>query len=111
MEDVPMEPDHELEYITCPLCGMNRKLYKTGGYARKREARHLLQSPLGSKAPGQVRFDTMNLETALLLQVREAGSLAVLGWQTLAEIVASREHDDIIDQLRQQIKKISQIID
>jgi hypothetical protein len=52
----------------------------------------------------------MELETALLLQTRQAGNLAVLGGQTLAEIVAEGNHDDIIEQLRNQIKKISQII-
>ena len=110
MAELPLEPDHELLYITCALCGMSRKLYKTGRYAKKRERSHLLQSPLGSKEPGQVRFDRMELETALLLQTREAGSLAVLGGQTLAQIVAEGHHDDLIDQLRQQIKRISQII-
>ena len=37
MAELPLEPDHELLYITCALCGMSRKLYKTGRYAKKRE--------------------------------------------------------------------------
>ena len=104
----PLEQDQELEYITCPLCGMNRKLNKSGGWAARRPLAS--RKPLGSKEPGKVRFDSMNLEKALILQVRAAGSFQVLDGWTLADIVANHENDDLIDQMRNQIHKISAII-
>jgi len=108
---IPVKPQKQLKYITCPCCGMNRKLDKSGAYAARREKSTLLRQPLGSKEAGRVRFDTMELETALILQVRDATqALHVVGGLTLAELTQDEEYDDLLDQLRGQIAEIMAII-
>lgn len=109
MAKIPVEPQTKLEYITCPLCGMNRKLDKTGNYARKHEAR--LWRPLGSKSPGRVRFDAMDLEHALILQVRDATeALRVVEGKTLAELAEDEGYAGLLAQMKAQIQKIQAIL-
>lgn len=109
---LPVEPQTKLEYITCPLCGMNRKLEKTGNYAKRRDDRGvLLRRPLGSKEPSQVRFDGMDLEHALILQVRDATqALRVVEGMTLAELAHDPRYADLVAQLQNQIEIIRRIL-
>ena len=109
---LPVEPETKLEYITCPCCGMSRKLWKSGKYAKRRDDRGvLLRRPLGSKQPGRVRFDAMDLENALILQVRDATqALRVIEGKTLSELSKDANYADLVAQLQAQIEIIRRIL-
>jgi hypothetical protein len=86
-----------VEYVTCPLCGLNRVLDK--------------------HAKGRVRWDTVDPETALILQVRCGG-----GWgsgfyldeersMTFEKMVRVPEHRAMVVAIRDQAARITRAAD
>lgn len=108
----------EVIYITCPLCGMNRVLEKTGASAI---ARGLTITDI----KGRIRFDHMELSDASIVQVRESregpeprrrlrrgGGTGFVFKEglTLKEMRDSREYDDLVEQILSQIASIQAIL-
>jgi len=98
----------ELIYITCPLCGMNRVLEKTGSSAI---ARGLTITDI----KGRIRFDHMELSNASIVQVRESqpgpepkrrmrrgGGTGFVFKEglTLEEMKANPKYSDLIEQMK-----------
>lgn len=113
--ELPIEP-RKLIYIVCPMCGLNRILEKTGAMAKRISARGgKLRKPLGSKEPGRIRFDTVNLESAIILQIRDprggrGGGLKVVDGLRLEELKDKEEYSDLLEQLRAQCESILEVL-
>jgi len=115
---IPVEPRREIEYITCPLCGMSRILEKTG-----RAAERLASRPRKPKAPrkvlpqskGRIRFDAVDLGGALILQIRDPSGgrrdgVKVLRGKTLAELRDDPNYFDLVSQIRSQAENILNLL-
>lgn len=85
-----------VRYVVCPLCGLNRVLDKN--------------------TKGRIRWDTVNPETALILQTRCGGGrnsgfyLDDTNSLTIEEMITSPEYDEIIDAIQQQAERILRTI-
>jgi len=81
-----------VRFVVCPLCGLNRVLDKRG--------------------KGRVRWDAVDLDTALILQVRCGGGrgsgfyLDESRSLTLGEMSESPEYDAIVEEIRRQAQSI-----
>lgn len=111
MNDLPCEPESEIGFVSCPLCGMNRILEKTGATAKKRAAQGKHVRKLLDRPKGRIKFDHMNLDNAQIFQCRApADAFFVVEGKTLAEMTKDERFDDLISQMRQQTREILQII-
>jgi len=111
--ELEIEPTTEVKYITCPICGMSRVLYKSGSTAERSSKK--LRKPLGSKPGGRIRFDHMHLDKALLLQARDMaggrGSGMQLAWgKTLKELKDDADYADLVSQIKIQCRRILAIL-
>jgi len=104
----------EIVYIVCPMCGMNRVLEKKASSA-------LARSMDVSGVKGRIRFDHIDLENGIIVQVRERvegkeqvkrlGRGGGLGFplkrgMTLEQMRAKPEYSDLIEQIRESAQKI-----
>lgn len=111
MTELPCEPESELGFISCPLCGMNRILEKTGATAKKRLAKGKHIRKLLDRPKGRIKFDHMNLENAQIFQCRApADAFFVVEGKTLAEMARDDRFNDLIQQMRAQTHQIITII-
>ena len=109
----------EVIYITCPLCGMNRVLEKTGASA-------IAKGYTITDIKGRIRFDHMDLAKASIVQVREraegaepkrrmrrgGGSGFVFkSGLTLEQVKDNPDYQDLIEQLKLTANKILKILD
>jgi len=86
-----------MESFVCPLCALNR--------------------PVTIKSGERVKFDKVDLEEAIILQVRYAGGLSS-GFpvsheesMTLEQIIESNEYNDIIEQIKEKCEEILEKIE
>ena len=104
----------EIIYIVCPLCGMNRVLEKKASSALAR----------GKEIPaikGRIRFDQVDLENGIIVQVREravgkeetkrrrrggGSGFTVKGGVTLEEMKSRPEYADLLNQIMESAQKI-----
>lgn len=104
----------EVVYIVCPMCGMNRVLEKKASSA-------LARSMDVSEVKGRIRFDHVDLENGIIVQVRERvegkeqvsrrGRGGGMGFplkrgMTLEQMIAQPKYRDLIDQIRESAQKI-----
>lgn len=105
--DLPCEPESEIAFISCPLCGMNRILEKTGATAKKKLAQGKKLKKVLNQPKGRIRFDGMNLATAQIMQCRvPADKFYVIEGRTLAEIATDPRFSDLVEQMKSQISLI-----
>lgn len=111
VSDLPCEPESEIGFVSCPLCGMNRILEKTGATAKKRAAQGKHIRKLLDRPKGRIKFNHMDLDKAQIFQCRvPADAFFVVEGKTLAEMTKDERFDDLISQMREQIREIFQII-
>ncbi len=96
-------------WVVCPLCGLNRKLHKTGGYAER------YKKPL-TKKKGETRFDRLSPESAPFIDIRETGGgrgtgFPRIGQLTLEEVKDNPLYSDLVKQIVEQSKKVLEILD
>lgn len=104
----------EVVYIVCPMCGMNRVLEKKASTA-------LARSKDVSEVKGRIRFDHVDLENGIIVQVRERmggkepvkrrGRGGGTGFplkrgMTLEQMKARPEYSDLVDQIRESAQNI-----
>lgn len=105
----------EIIYIVCPMCGMNRVLEKKGTSA-------LARGVTVSEVKGRIRFDHVDLENGIIVQIREraegkeptkrlqrgggTGFILKRG-MTLEQMRARPEYRDLIDQIRNSAQGIA----
>jgi len=108
----------EIIYIVCPLCGMNRVLEKTGSSA-------IARGITIREVKGRIRFDHMDLDTALVVQVRErkagpeerkrmrrggGSGFTLKGGLTLREMGRKRDYQDLVEQIKSTARSIIDIL-
>lgn len=108
----------EVIYITCPLCGMNRVLEKTGASAIARGV-----TIKGTK--GRIRFDHIDLANAPIVQIRERATgkepkkrmrrgggsgFTFKAGISLADIKIDPDYEDLINQIKLTAGKILEIL-
>lgn len=108
----------EIIYIACPLCGMNRVLEKTGASA-------IARGVTITEVKGRIRFDHMDLDRALIVQVREretgpeekkrmrrggGSGFTLKGGLTLKQIRDKPAYQDLVEQIRSQIAEIQKML-
>lgn len=108
----------EVIYITCPLCGMNRVLEKTGAGA-------IARGITIEEIKGRIRFDHMELGSAPIVQIRERaeGKEKVKRMRrgggpgfvfkrglTLEEMKREPEYADLLEQIQLTAHRILKII-
>ena len=86
-----------MEFFVCPLCAMNRKVTNKNGE--------------------RMRFDRVDLNTALVLQVRYGGGIGS-GFpmneaesMTIEQVIQTKEYGDIITQIKVQCQEIVDYIE
>lgn len=104
----------EVVYIVCPMCGMNRVLEKKASTA-------LARSMDISEVKGRIRFDHVDLENGIIVQVRErvegkeqvkrrrrggGTGFPLKRGMTLEQMRAQPEYSDLINQIRESAQKI-----
>lgn len=103
--------------IACPVCGMGRVLEKKGSVAIARGR------PLDHGLKGRIRFDHMDLDSALIVQVRErrsgpenrkgrggGGGFAIVDGMTLKAMKENPEYEDLVTQLKGKLHEILEIL-
>lgn len=104
----------EIIYVICPLCALSRPLVKTGIYQLWRREKARAEPKYQFDKPGPVRFDYLDPEVGPFLRLSEArgGREGIVEQQTytLAEVIASGEANDLLDQIRATIKKLDQLL-
>lgn len=109
-----------LTFIACPLCGMSRKLERTGRYAD--------EVGRTTKDIGRIRF-AMDLEQAFIVDIRETpgGKVADTGakgrgkapatgfprvdGKTLEDMAQDEEYADVVEAIRSGAQNILAILD
>ncbi len=104
----------EIVYIVCPMCGMNRVLEKKASSA-------LARGVTVSEVKGRIRFDHMDLENGIIVQVRERAEgkeptkrlrrgggtgFTFKHGMTLEQMRTRPEYRDLIDQIRNSAQDI-----
>lgn len=93
--------------ICCPMCGLNRPLVKTGAWAESK-GREI------AKAKGVIRFevDLANAEIVQVRQMKGREGLPMLRGQglKLAELKDNPDYQDIVNQIRNQVYRILEIL-
>jgi len=97
-------------WIVCPFCGLSRKIDKTGAYAKR------YGKEITSKKE-RIRFDKLNPEEAVFIDVRETGLGRGAGFprinelcKTIKEAKDNPEYKEFIEQIKNQILKIQKIL-
>ena len=108
----------EVIYITCPLCGMNRVLKKTGAGA-------IARGVTITEIKGRIRFDHIDLAAAPIVQIREreegpervkrmrrGGGTGFVFKEglTLNEIKDNPKYQDLIEQMKLTAGNILEIL-
>ena len=108
----------EVIYITCPLCGMNRVLEKTGSGA-------IARGLTITDTKGRIRFDHMDLNNSSIVQVRESitgkepkkrmrrgggRGFVFRSGLTLAEMKTNPEYSDLIEQMKSTASEILEVL-
>lgn len=108
----------EIIYISCPLCGMNRVLDKTGSSA-------IARGFTITDIKGRIRFDHMDLNNAAIVQVRESltgkdpkkrmrrgggRGFVFKSGLTLQEMKTNPEYSDLIEQMKSTASKILEVL-
>lgn len=104
--------------IACPVCGMSRVLEKKGSVAIAKG------KPLNHGLKGRIHFDHMDLDNALIVQVRErrsgpenrkgrggGGGFAIVDGMTLKAMKANPEYEDLVTQLKSKLTQILGILE
>jgi len=93
----------ELIHIVCPLCGLNRPLLKTGARARVE----------GKDLPfikGRIRFDHVDLEQGLIIQIRERRTegkgFPLVDGKTFGDMIGDPDYADLVSQMALQVERI-----
>lgn len=96
----------EALFVSCPMCGMSRKLDKTGNYAK---LRHRLDR---SKPPkGISHFGRFRLDDAYLIQVRDCSGSRGSGFPTIdGYTIARLKEIPEFEPLLTELKEVAQAI-
>lgn len=98
-------------FACCPLCGMSRKIDKTQAYAERYKSDKIDTKPM-TKA--RIRFDMVNPKTSPFIDIRIAlGGRSGFPRQSfirLPDMDKHPEYQDLVDQLKSQIKKLSDVL-
>ena len=80
----------EIQYLTCPMCGMNK--------------------PLRKYVEGDLKLTDIDVETLSFIQIREGGGRGSgfrrIGGLTIDEVKQMPEYQELLEQLREQCNKI-----
>lgn len=108
-------------FVKCPLCGMHRKLDRTGmaAFLRPRKGR---EQVVPGQYKGRITFGLdEGMEDALIVNVREVhgspeghrggGGFFVSGGLTLQEMKAEDRYRDLVDQIKEACKEILRELD
>lgn len=104
----------EVVYIVCPMCGINRVLEKKASSA-------LARGVTVSEVKGRIRFDHIDLENGIIVQIRERAEgkeptkrlrrgggtgFTLKRGLTLEQMRTQPEYRDLIDQIRNSAQDI-----
>lgn len=90
----------EAPFVACPVCGLSRKLEKSGNWAR---LRHRLDETKPMK--GRVHFGNFDLNSGFLIQIRDSSGsrghgFPLIGGYTIEELKEKAEFDDLLAELK-----------
>ena len=98
----------EVHFTVCPLCGLNRKLDKTGMFAEIRK----VKTPISK---GRARYDKVDLKNIPFIDIREGLGGRGRGFPrikgiTLKEAQQDPLYEDLIKQIISSCQKILKIL-
>jgi len=110
-----IEERDTIPFVVCPLCGLHRKMHKTGRDALRRKKIGEIKSRAAVYNPGKdTRFDVVNLEKEPFLSIRVASGrsagLKEIDMLTLEEAINSEYRHEVILLLKQMRKKAKELL-
>jgi len=106
IREVRPRPVVEGLFVCCPVCGLSRKLVKSGGWAKSR-GRLDRDEPV----KGRSRFGKVDLDDGFLIQTRDCSGgrghgFPLIGGYTIDQVKNMPEHAELLAELKQTCQAI-----